>query len=600
MTTWPRSRQVPLEQVQRAARRQVAVDEQHRRLRGRGRVARARSSAAAGAASVARAWRGCRAAAGAGRSPRGRSRRRCPTRRRRSRGRGARPARAARRQQLAAATLTSRVARLAQAVLAHQLAQVLAVDLRGARRGRQVHLVALEQRLDVLALELSTSWPFASLNGRSMSTAPRRRRRRRRALVEARRRSPARSPWRARRRARSRCAARARCPASACRRRRSRSSRATCERAVAAELAHEVLRPAAGCRRGARAAAAPTRGRPRGGSRGPRGNACAATSARRLRLVAATTRTATLLVASCRRPAAPRACRARAAAPAARSSASSPISSRNSVPPSASSNAPAPIGDRAGERAAHVAEQRRLDQLARHGAAVEHDERAVACAGCGGGSPRRSAPCRCRSRPRSARSRRWRRRRRAAGTACAAWGRARPASRSSPRRTAPGSTASSSGTNLRTVWPIVTSAPKPSVSSLKREPWTNEPLVEPRSRSDDAVRRRARCRGGVREIVGSDSSTSQPPPEPSVSGSSPIAIDSPRSGPLTTSSRPRPDCRMIAAPASRTRVGVFSIISLRGRDAPSSGAASRRRPRARSRSTPRARPRRCASPARPA
>src|SRR6478672_2688977 len=49
--------------------------------------------------------------------------------------------------------LMSRVARLAQSVLAQQLAQVLAVDLGGARRGRQVSLVALDQRLDVRALE---------------------------------------------------------------------------------------------------------------------------------------------------------------------------------------------------------------------------------------------------------------------------------------------------------------------------------------------------------------------------------------------------------------------------------------------------------------
>ena len=44
------------------------------------------------------------------------------------------------------------VARI-EAVLADQLAQVLAIDLRLARRGRQVHLVAAHQVLDVLALE---------------------------------------------------------------------------------------------------------------------------------------------------------------------------------------------------------------------------------------------------------------------------------------------------------------------------------------------------------------------------------------------------------------------------------------------------------------
>ena len=56
----------------------------------------------------------------------------------------------------------------------------------------------------------------------------------------------------------------------------------------------------------------------------------------------------------------------------------SPISSRNSVPPSACSNLPGPIGDGAGERALHVAEQLALDQLGRDRGAVHLDEGAVA------------------------------------------------------------------------------------------------------------------------------------------------------------------------------------------------------------------------------
>jgi hypothetical protein len=44
-------------------------------------------------------------------------------------------------------------ARFAQAVLAQELAEVLAVDLGGTRRGGEVALVALELRAQVLALE---------------------------------------------------------------------------------------------------------------------------------------------------------------------------------------------------------------------------------------------------------------------------------------------------------------------------------------------------------------------------------------------------------------------------------------------------------------
>ena len=65
-----------------------------------------------------------------------------------------------------------------------------------------------------------------------------------------------------------------------------------------------------------------------------------------------------------------------------------------------------------------------------------------------------------------------------------------------------------------------------------------------------------------REIVGSESSTSLPGPEPTVIASSAIAIDSPRSGPLTMSRRPRPDWRTIEPPWSRMRVAFFSIIPM--------------------------------------
>ena len=59
-----------------------------------------------------------------------------------------------------------------------------------------------------------------------------------------------------------------------------------------------------------------------------------------------------------------------------RSSGSSPISSRNSVPPAAASKRPDAIARRARERAAHVAEELALRQLARDGGAVDLDERA--------------------------------------------------------------------------------------------------------------------------------------------------------------------------------------------------------------------------------
>ena len=70
-------RQVPLQQVQRAARRQVAVDDAAPAAGPASPPASRRRACAA--TTGARAWRGCRAAAGAGRPPRARSPRRRPT-----------------------------------------------------------------------------------------------------------------------------------------------------------------------------------------------------------------------------------------------------------------------------------------------------------------------------------------------------------------------------------------------------------------------------------------------------------------------------------------------------------------------------------------
>ena len=57
-----------------------------------------------------------------------------------------------------------------------------------------------------------------------------------------------------------------------------------------------------------------------------------------------------------------------------------------------------PVADRAGERAAHVAEQLGLEQRLRNRAAVERDEAVQRAAGCCGESRARPLPCRCRSR----------------------------------------------------------------------------------------------------------------------------------------------------------------------------------------------------------
>ena len=65
----------------------------------------------------------------------------------------------------------------------------------------------------------------------------------------------------------------------------------------------------------------------------------------------------------------------------------------------------AAIGDRAGERAAHVAEQLALDQLLRNRRAVDLDERRRRAGGSARGWSARRAPCRCRSRRKSARGR---------------------------------------------------------------------------------------------------------------------------------------------------------------------------------------------------
>ena len=110
---------------------------------------------------------------------------------------------------------------------------------------------------------------------------------------------------------------------------------------------------------------------------GPARKRPAAASARRSRLAAATSRTSTvrLNVSPTRRTSC--CCSTRSSFACARGD-SSATSSRNSVPPSASSNRPGAVGDRAGEGAARVAEQLRLEQLVGQRRAVDVAEPALA------------------------------------------------------------------------------------------------------------------------------------------------------------------------------------------------------------------------------
>ena len=137
-----------------------------------------------------------------------------------------------------------------------------------------------------------------------------------------------------------------------------------------------AARRAAGCRRRDRAAAAGESPRPPAGSRGPAGMLRGDDRARRSRLVAAMMRTST---GDRRVPPTPA---DRSAVSSTRrsfgcsSSGSSPISSRNSVPPSARSNAPVRSACAPVNAPLLVTEQLALDQVRRHRAAVDDDERA--------------------------------------------------------------------------------------------------------------------------------------------------------------------------------------------------------------------------------
>ena len=135
-------------------------------------------------------------------------------------------------------------------------------------------------------------------------------------------------------------------------------------------------RPGAADRRAARAAAAASPRRPPAGNRGRSGTSAAATWSRRLRLVAATSRTltGTWLLVPTRRTSRRSSTRRSFGC---RSMLSSPISSRKTVPPGGRLEHPLPRRDRAGEGAALVTEQLALQELRRHRAAVDDQERLV-------------------------------------------------------------------------------------------------------------------------------------------------------------------------------------------------------------------------------
>ena len=110
--------------------------------------------------------------------------------------------------------------------------------------------------------------------------------------------------------------------------------------------------------------------------------ACRLHLRRRSRLVAAMMRTSTATLVSLPTGRKVRSCSTRSSLTCS-CSGSSPISSRKSVPPSALRKQPGAVGDGAGERAAHVAEQLALDQVLGNRAAVDGDEALVAARAAG-------------------------------------------------------------------------------------------------------------------------------------------------------------------------------------------------------------------------
>ena len=120
------------------------------------------------------------------------------------------------------------------------------------------------------------------------------------------------------------------------------------------------------------------------------------TSARRSRLVAATMRTSAFTVSPPTGSYSP-SCSTRSSFTCTDGE-SSPISSRKSVPRAAFAKRPSRLRDRAGERAALVAEELGLEDRLGDRRAVDARRRARARASCARGCSARAAPCRCRSR----------------------------------------------------------------------------------------------------------------------------------------------------------------------------------------------------------
>ena len=192
--------------------------------------------------------------------------------------------------------------------------------------------------------------------------------------------------------------------------------------------------------------------------------------------------------------------------------------------------------DRAGERAAHVAEQLALEQLARERAAVERRRTAARRALEASWIERAAtAPCRCRSRPRSAPWRRSARRARAARTPRAS---RRTRRSSSPNvRACDGATSRTCQrgcTAIDVLGPRLSTVPSGTAASTTRAPPRNVPFRLSRSRTTirPSTIEKTAC---AREMCLSARTSAQSGPVPTSTEPS-SATSRPSSGPLTTTS----------------------------------------------------------------
>ena len=108
-----------------------------------------------------------------------------------------------------------------------------------------------------------------------------------------------------------------------------------------------------------------------------------------------------------------------------------------------------------------------------------------------------------------------------------------------------------------TVRPSLTSAPKPTVISLKREPWMKVPLVEPSRAPSPRRRRAAPWRDGATPSCRRAPGCTRAPSR-TRRASCDSCTCSPRSGPLMTRKMPPGRCRVNAGDSSRTLVTLVS------------------------------------------